>query len=341
VWKKVDVGLAVSCLLAHNNSLWCWGRNDFGQVGDGTKEERKKPVKILDDVENVELAGSHCAIKKSKELFCWGENEFDGAVGNGSMKNEPFPVKISNSVETLRVDPESTNTCILSTKKELLCWRSNNYFQLMDGTQEKALVPKVLSVPFHVDDVFSGNANTICARSGLKFYCWGNGFYGQFANGLPQPKPGEIQQIAPNKPIVSVVGIDKGLCYLFDGGGVSCAGWNKYGQLGTGNQEPKENLEELLPLPPVKTLAPGSYFLCALSTEGDVYCWGDNTFHQTGVEGVDIQTSPVKVPGVSKVISLGVGPHGSCALTEPGELICWGAPWYDFVNLLPPTVISW
>jgi alpha-tubulin suppressor-like RCC1 family protein len=340
VWKKVDLGVTVSCLLASNSSLWCWGKNNFGQIGDGTTEDREIPVKILEDVEDFALGRSHCAVKKTKELFCWGENELDGAVGNGSLKNEPLPVKVSESVQFLLTEPGFRNTCFLNSAKELYCWRHNDYYQLRNGTLEKSFTPQLIPTPSPVDRVFPGD-NEICIQSGAKFYCWGDGSYGKYVNGLPAPKTDEIQQIAPHKSINSVAATYDALCYLFKDGGVSCVGWNKYGQLGTGNQEPKKDLDQPLPLPPVEALVPGAHSMCALTTEKDVYCWGRNTYHQVGVGGANIQSSPVKVPGVSKVISLGVGFESACALTEPGDLFCWGVPWADYSNLMPPTPITW
>jgi alpha-tubulin suppressor-like RCC1 family protein len=99
--SKVAAGYAHTCAIKDDGSLWCWGDNNFGQIGDGTKKNKYSPVKIIESgVVSVAAGGAHtCAIKKDRSLWCWGNN-FYGQIGDGTEGNRKYsPVKIIELVE--------------------------------------------------------------------------------------------------------------------------------------------------------------------------------------------------------------------------------------------------
>jgi alpha-tubulin suppressor-like RCC1 family protein len=83
--SSVAAGYAHTCAIKQDSSLWCWGYNGYGQIGDGTEENKYSPVKIIESgVVAVALGDDHtCAIKKDGSLWCWGNNKF-GQIGDGS-----------------------------------------------------------------------------------------------------------------------------------------------------------------------------------------------------------------------------------------------------------------
>ncbi|MDC3979725.1 hypothetical protein KEG57_04385 [Polyangium jinanense] len=78
----------VGCLVRDDASVWCWGRNDFGQLGDGTRERRDMPVRVvgLPRVVDVATSGEHaCAIDEQGDVWCWGRSK-DGETGDAGKK---------------------------------------------------------------------------------------------------------------------------------------------------------------------------------------------------------------------------------------------------------------
>ncbi len=95
--EHVTAGSAHTCALAASGSVWCWGGNSAGQLGDGTTTQRLAPVRAgtLTDVVRVEAAGqSTCAIRASGATFCWGENA-SGQLGDGTTTNRLVPTLVA------------------------------------------------------------------------------------------------------------------------------------------------------------------------------------------------------------------------------------------------------
>jgi hypothetical protein len=105
-----------TCAIKQDGSLWCWGRNDSGQLGDGTNTDKNAPVQIMSSgVVAVSLGGAHtCAVKQDGSLWCWGNN-YSGQLGDGTAWREsptyimnlgsgssaPYIVKISGEFEQI------------------------------------------------------------------------------------------------------------------------------------------------------------------------------------------------------------------------------------------------
>ncbi|MFZ8804962.1 MAG: RCC1 domain-containing protein [Candidatus Calescibacterium sp.] len=84
-----------TCAVKQDGSLWCWGKNEVGQLGDGTTTSKNSPVKIIQsDVVSVSLGYAFtCAEKTDGSLWCWGDN-FYGQLGDGTTANRNTPTRV-------------------------------------------------------------------------------------------------------------------------------------------------------------------------------------------------------------------------------------------------------
>jgi alpha-tubulin suppressor-like RCC1 family protein len=142
VGAKVAAGGYHTCAIKEDGSLWCWGDNEEGQIGDGTWEDKKSPVKIIESgVVSVAAGGFHtCAIKEDGSLWCWGKND-SGQLGYDSdeaneAKNTPVQIMESGVVA---VAAGLYHTCAIKQDGSLWCWGSNEDGQLGDGTEELSI----------------------------------------------------------------------------------------------------------------------------------------------------------------------------------------------------------
>jgi len=129
--------------IKNDGSLWAWGNNFHGQIGDGTNQnERRNPVKIMDGVKSVYANNfSSFAIKDDNSLWAWGENNL-GQLGDGTTENRSSPVKIADNVAFVTgvSSPVSTTLCqfaIIKTDGSLWTWGTITF----DGTTEARLTP--------------------------------------------------------------------------------------------------------------------------------------------------------------------------------------------------------
>lgn len=126
-----------------SNNVWSWGRNNFGQIGDGTNQDRATPIKLstITNVSQIAAGKTHSlAINKSGDLFSWGFNAF-GGLGDGTIENRPAPKKIANVPQMKQVAAGDTFSLGLSHDNVLYAWGYNRYGQLGNGTLEDAVKP--------------------------------------------------------------------------------------------------------------------------------------------------------------------------------------------------------
>ncbi len=118
--------------------LWCWGRNDHGQVGDGTKVDRSSPVKIagLVDISAVGLGIDHtCAVHRTGAVTCWGRNDA-GGLGDGTLTEQPTAGASSVGLPFVAVSVVDgvDMSCALGQNGEVGCWGLNIFGALGNGT---------------------------------------------------------------------------------------------------------------------------------------------------------------------------------------------------------------
>ena len=75
-----------------NGELYCWGDNEYGKVGNGTRDTQLTPVKVLSSVKCFTAYDTNKAITANGDLYCWGLNSY-GQVGNGTTVNQLTPLK--------------------------------------------------------------------------------------------------------------------------------------------------------------------------------------------------------------------------------------------------------
>ncbi len=105
-WIYIACGFQSSFGIKSDGTLWGWGRNDAGQLGDGTTVERRLPVQIGTDSDWVAVAAGYqhgVALKSNGALYTWGTNEV-GQLGNGSTTPQPLPTYIAVAGCTLGID---------------------------------------------------------------------------------------------------------------------------------------------------------------------------------------------------------------------------------------------
>jgi alpha-tubulin suppressor-like RCC1 family protein len=127
------------CGLTRDGRVLCWGDNDTGQLGDGTRIDRAVPTPVLgiDDAIMIDVGDVHaCALRRTGRVLCWGRNEF-GAVGDGTMGPStvrPSPVEVQGLADVAGIALGGAHSCARRRDGEILCWGVNNFGQLGDGS---------------------------------------------------------------------------------------------------------------------------------------------------------------------------------------------------------------
>ncbi len=133
-WKAVTVGGLHTCAINGDSTLWCWGDNEAGQLGEGTTEPATTPTEIRGTTwKTITAGGLHtCGTQSDDTLWCWGHNS-TGQVGDGTTADTPSPVQVGTATwKTVSAGPDYS--CAIRTAGSLWCWGDNLSGQLGDGT---------------------------------------------------------------------------------------------------------------------------------------------------------------------------------------------------------------
>lgn len=182
---ELHSGNDVTCARKGDDSLWCWGRNDRGQLGAGPSSGRPVPIGL--NVTSFAVGFSHvCAVIKDFRVVCWGENA-KGQLGDGSTTDRAVPAFVLDStgggqlsgIDSLALGYE--HSCALGKDRRALCWGSNLVGQLGVGAASGAPLdstprthPVAVTGGLTFDRLVAGYAHTCGSSRGGQVYCWGS-----------------------------------------------------------------------------------------------------------------------------------------------------------------------
>ncbi len=190
--SQVSAGAFHTCAVTVGGSVYCWGDNTYGQLGNNSIKNSTTPVKVIngnnvfDDfpaVKNISLGMYHtCAVTKSEDLYCWGRNDYY-QLGSGDNNNKLYPTKVigengDSFLNILSVSAGDNHTCAITKDGNLYCFGKNDYYQLGTGDDYEYSYPtrvidntnEYLS---NIIQVSLGESYTCAVNSLGELYCWG------------------------------------------------------------------------------------------------------------------------------------------------------------------------
>ena len=193
--RELSVGGQHACARLDDGSVWCAGRNDHGQLGDGTLTTSLNAVQVggLAGATAVSAGRRHTCAIAGGLAYCWGSND-GGQIGDGTMTDRPSPVRIAGLTAVTQISAGGHHTCALAGGTPY-CWGADDYGQIGDGTSgTNMLTPTpVVGLTPPVVEIRAGKRFS-CARDGAGVECWGWNMHGTLGwatavDTLPHPVP--------------------------------------------------------------------------------------------------------------------------------------------------------
>jgi alpha-tubulin suppressor-like RCC1 family protein len=341
---QLAAGEGHTCALIRGGEVACWGRNDHGQLGDGTKENRSQPVSVvaLDSVKAIVVGWGHsCALKNDGAVFCWGYNQ-NGELGDGSTADSGLPVYVRGLNEkVIDIAAGDDHTCTVLASGGVSCWGFNKVGQLGTGSLDNQPFPsKVDDLGGEVASVSAGWGHTCALMKTGAVKCWGDNELGQLgANSMADLSTEPVEVSGLSGGVNGIAARGGHTCALTSQSQVVCWGDNAYGELGDGTTEMRRTPVSVTNLPAdLRSVHAGWNHTCAISDSAGLYCWGRNSYGQLGDGSTISQHKPVPVGGLKgEIFAVDLGWRHSCIAKRSGDVVCWGADEYgqaqDFVSI--------
>ncbi len=237
--KQIVAGHQHTCALTVTGGVKCWGWNGYGQLGDGTYDNKFTPVDVIGLTSGVTQIsanfGGTCAVLENNNLKCWGRNDY-GQIGDGTNTNRSVPVTVTALNGTVKsVASGVFGTCAITLSNTLMCWGHNGWGDLGNGNNSSSTVPIAVPSLNNVAKVVMGEGHVCALTFSGSLKCWGRNEAGELGDGTQTNRNTPVSPIEINGVVTDVsAGIFMHTCAIIDGGTVKCWGKNDWGQLGDG-----------------------------------------------------------------------------------------------------------
>ncbi|UHO39641.1 T9SS type A sorting domain-containing protein [Chryseobacterium capnotolerans] len=282
-WESLSAGNFHSVGLKSDGTLWAWGRNSNGQLGDGTTIDRNAPIQIGTDNNWLRIAAGDTytlAIKTDGTLWAWGNNDY-GQLGDGTKADKLSPTQIGTTAGWKSVSAGSYHSIGLKTDGTLWSWGYNIYGQLGDGTIVEKITPIQIGTAANWQSIAAGYQHNLAIKTDGTLWAWGSNYSGQLGDGTTTARnvPTQIGTAANWRNID--VGTSHSLGVKLDGT-LWTWGANANGQLGNGSTIGKNIPTQIGIGNNWQSISASNNFSFANKTDGTLWSWGANEFGQLG-----------------------------------------------------------
>ncbi|MCB9519259.1 MAG: hypothetical protein H6699_00105 [Myxococcales bacterium] len=315
-----------TCVLLASGRVACWGWNDFGQLGDGSRTGRSRPAIVdgLMNVRDVALGAQHtCALRMDGTVLCFGDGRVDGLTGSDDGL-APVVLPSVTRLTEIEADGDGGHTCGLDDLGVVTCWGSDDSGQIGDGPTSTWDVPTDVLAMSDAEMLALGATHSCALRASQDVWCWGGNDLGTLGDGSGMQQDAPVMTVGLAQVAEIAAGAVHTCARRMFSDDIYCWGDNSVGQLGNGSTGVVTGLNRVEMLPRTTQLSLGGGHTCAVSGSGTVYCWGWNVQGQLGDGTLFDRTRPTEVPGLSGVVEVAAGGGHTCARTSANEVYCWG-----------------
>jgi alpha-tubulin suppressor-like RCC1 family protein len=345
-FNDVDTYGATVCATTTASTLYCWGNNNYGQLGLSNTTNLSTPTRVITtgDLKNKEMSaisiGSNhvCATDDDGAAYCWGANGY-GQLGVGTTVSTST-VPVSLTPHFTQVSAGRFVTCAVSAAGAGYCWGDNTYATVGNGASGGSIsTPSVLPTLTgglagqRLASIAVGERQACALTAAGKVFCWGSQNYGEIGvNSLTGARlvPTQITDSAAiaGKVISQITAGSTNVCALDTAGAAYCWGRGDHGTVGnnaTGHVLTAQAVTMPAGAGGFSKVSLGGYSACGIGLATKfLYCWGYNDLYGLGVGDNVRKIRPTAQSPARPTIDVTFGSEHGCSIGTDTNTYCWG-----------------
>lgn len=308
------------CAKTKHNRFFCWGRNNYGQLGSGIAEITHTPILSQSGSGTIVAGFSTTCLFSAANIKCYGyiENIAFTYLSSYRTAYRDALTYSRDSTSVIKMTNAGEYMCFLLTDGRIFCEGANYGAQLGSGNTTHPLTGRVfVSGVTNAVDICSTNYFSCAVLSTGRAVCWGTILALDIENSIPVSIPDAINA-------VNVTCGSEFVCFKFQNNSLACAGDNTFGEVGDGTDAFAPNL--VIVRTNISSSAPTAFYHnCLIDANKLVRCTGDNEYGQQGGGGSPNLGFASTLSGITNAVKVVVGGGFTCVLTESGIAKCMGA----------------
>jgi alpha-tubulin suppressor-like RCC1 family protein len=322
----VQSGAKHTVALKEDGSIWVWGSNENGQLGNGTYGPNVLEPFHLSSLSNFIAISTGVfntvALKNDGTVWTWGSNG-NGQIGNGAVGGNivnPYQIPTLSNIKAI----ESGDYHMVALKGDgtVWTWGLNNYGQIGKGTAGgNVATPQKIASLTNIKSISAGSYHSAALGIDGSVWTWGENYFGQIGNGTTNdniPNPYKVIGISDVKSISTG---NEHTIALKNDGTFWAWGYNNAGQKGNGTSGVNVlSPFQITSLTGVESISAGGNNSSALKIDGTAWIWGDNSSGQIGNGGTANALIPTQIIVPSEIKKLSIGGSHTAILKEDGSV---------------------
>ena len=323
-----------TAIIKSDGTVWTWGDNQYGQLGDGTTTDSVTPVQVQGLTDVITVAAGRTmtmALKSDGTVWTWGKNSA-GELGDGSSIGlvRAVPGQVIGLTDVIAIEAGWSTGVALKRDGTVWTWGDNAHGTLGDGSVINQSLPVQVVGLNDIVTISAKRAHVLALKSDGTIWAWGHNRLGQLGNGtdtgeskLPVPIPVQVAGLTDPDATISA-GYWHSMA-MKDDGSVWSWGHNEAGELCDGTEINRSLPGKIEGVADFLSLKGGEDYTIFLKRDGTVWMCGNNSNGILGTVNPDpIIKIPTQVEGLSDVVAIDGGRFFQIALKGDGTLWSWG-----------------
>jgi alpha-tubulin suppressor-like RCC1 family protein len=180
-FRSVSAGATHTCALTTGGEAYCWGDNQEGELGTGSRVDATVPTAVIGGIRFLTIDAAvefTCGLATTGEAYCWGRND-SHTLGNAAMRRSLAPVLVSGGLLFRAVAAGADHVCGLAVDGAAFCWGANDAGQLGTGDTLPSPLPLPVAGTLRFVSITAGDEHTCAIAVDSLAYCWGSNSRGQ------------------------------------------------------------------------------------------------------------------------------------------------------------------